>query len=204
MNNLMGNSMECHNCGTNNKPESNFCEKCGFKLDKNIENENDLISNGIKCLKCQTINDSNSKFCKICGSKISNIWTDENNVNQNNKSINTTQMVICPYCNFNIPQNSLKCGNCGEWIDKSRDESNDTAIVLGYIFTFLGGLIGIIFAIYLGTRDNERANKHGIYMLIISLIYMIILIPITNGLTIIMVLIILCLLVPVFLSGRNL
>lgn len=195
--------MECNNCGTKNKPGSKFCENCGFKLDKDAENNNNLVNKGIKCLNCQTINDSNSKFCGTCGNKINNALNDENNINQNNKSINTVQMVICPYCNFNIPSNSLKCGNCGEWIDKSRDDSNDIAIVLGYIFTFLGGIIGIIFAIYLGTRNNERANKHGIYMLIISLIYMLILIPFTNGLTIIMVLIILCILVPVLLSNRN-
>ncbi len=162
------NSKKCVNCEGINDLNSKFCQHCGLKLEEKKELN--------KCLKCETINTHNSKFCSKCGNKLKTSTHQNNNVSsQSNKSFDNYQFVSCPYCGSKIPVNSLKCGNCGEWIDKSKAPSEYNAlIVLGYIFTFLGGFIGIIIAIYLSSRDNENAKKHSKYMLTISLIFIII------------------------------
>ena len=44
-------------------------------------------------------------------------------------------------------------------------------IILGYIFSLLGGLIGVILAIYLATRKDPVAKKHGYIQLTILVLY---------------------------------
>jgi hypothetical protein len=48
-------------------------------------------------------------------------------------------------------------------------------IILGYIFSILGGIIGLILALYLATRKDPRAKMHGSIQLSILLFYSIIL-----------------------------
>ncbi len=112
-----------------------------------------------KCLKCGTLNEEDSKFCVNCGVIMKSDESPENNV-------------TCPYCGSSIPSNASKCKNCGEWINESMKPSNhNLAIVLGYIFTLLGGWIGLIIALYLLTRDDPNAKKHGGIQLVISVIW---------------------------------
>lgn len=154
----------CGNCNNENDLNSKYCEYCGSKLGERAK-EN-------ACLNCGTLNKINSKFCKNCGNELNHVSIDNNDLNQKNPSFDNLKLVSCPYCSSNIPMNSLKCRNCGEWIDNEKSPSQYTGlIILGYIFTFLGGIIGLIIAIYLFTRDNERARRNGKYMLIISLIF---------------------------------
>lgn len=115
----------------------------------------------VKCLNCETLNDVNSKFCVNCGGILKTVSSDNR---------------LCPYCGSSIPANASKCKNCGEWINKKMKPSeHNLAIVLGYIFTLLGGWIGFIIAIYLLTRDDSRARKHGGIQLLISVIWIIVL-----------------------------
>jgi len=156
---------KCPNCGNQNPDSSNFCLKCGTNLKSdyaNIIKENNISTS--KCLNCGTINDNDSQFCIDCGAIL--------------KSDNSSdKKIACPYCGSLIPTNASKCKNCGEWINKNIKPKNYTlAIVLGYVFTLLGGLIGLIIAIYLLTRDNPHANEHGEIQLVISIIWVILII----------------------------
>ncbi|KZX15216.1 double zinc ribbon [Methanobrevibacter cuticularis] len=121
-----------------------------------------------KCLNCGTLNDVDSKFCVKCGGILK---TEDSSNNR-----------LCPYCGSSIPANASKCKNCGEWINKSMKPSNHSlAIVLGYIFTLLGGWIGLIIAVYLLTRDDSRAKKHGGIQLAISIIWIVIILLIWSS-----------------------
>lgn len=53
------NSLVCSNCKKINTANSNFCNKCGFKL--NIAK---------KCIKCGYPNQNDAVFCNICGNKL--------------------------------------------------------------------------------------------------------------------------------------
>lgn len=44
------------------------------------------------------------------------------------------------------------------------------ATVLGYIFGFLGGGLGIVFGVYLLTRDHPRAKFHGKAVLVLTVV----------------------------------
>ena len=65
----------------------------------------------------------------------------------------------CPFCGQKIPVHSAQCSYCGKWLDKSKAETSWLIIALGYIFSIVFALIGLIIAIYLLTRDSSRA-KH--------------------------------------------
>ncbi len=86
----------------------------------------------------------------------------------------------CPYCAENINPNAIKCKHCGEWLDKKKQthkaEDYSAAIILGIIFTILGGLLGLLFSVYLLTRNDKKANKHGTIMLIVFIYWLMILV----------------------------
>ena len=48
-------------------------------------------------------------------------------------------------------------------------------IILGYIFSLLGGIVGLILAIYLATRKDPVAKKHGHIQLAILIFYVLLL-----------------------------
>ena len=48
-------------------------------------------------------------------------------------------------------------------------------IIFGYLFSILGGLLGLIIAIYLVTRKDPKVRKHGIIQLAIFGFYIVIL-----------------------------
>ena len=128
----------------------------------------------LNCGNCGFKNEDSAKFCLNCGNSLQN---------QELSSVNEVQ---CPYCQSIIQANVSKCKYCGEWVKNppqnySYDiyKSYDYTILFGYIFSFLGGLIGFIIAIYLLTRDNKEAKQHGKYQIIISAV--IILLFIING-----------------------
>jgi len=112
------------------------------------------------CPECGTRNSDNSKFCKECGEDFSG------------KNLSQNLQFICPFCAEQINKNAVKCKHCGEWLNKKvereiKQEDNSSVITLGYVFSILGGLIGLFFSIYLLTRNNKNANKHGMIMLLL-------------------------------------
>ena len=176
----------CSKCGFSNNEDANFCVECGNIL------ESGTVQEGISCPSCNMINPPNSEFCKECGSLLSSETINNNDINQESGSVSSQQSfssssneISCPYCGRLVSETAVKCRYCGEWIKRGQsqvynqgkdDESHTVAIVLGYIFTFLGGIIGLIIAIYLLTRDNKSAKTHGMIQMVILAIWVVILI----------------------------
>ena len=94
-------------------------------------------------------------------------------------------MTFCPSCGAEKKEGSKFCHNCGYEFKtvesganqdpspnaqlnqspnpavQTSENSHTLAKVLGYIFAILIPLIGLIFGIYLWSRDEENAKKHG-------------------------------------------
>ena len=47
-------------------------------------------------------------------------------------------------------------------------------IVFGYVFSILGGLVGLIIALYLVTRKDANIRKHGLVQLAIFAFYILV------------------------------
>ena len=94
-------------------------------------------------------------------------------------------MTFCPSCGAEKKEGSKFCHNCGYEFKEvevganqdpspnaqlnqspnpavqTSENSHTISKVLGYIFAILIPLIGLIFGIYLWSRDEENAKKHG-------------------------------------------
>lgn len=138
-----------------------------------------------RCPQCHSTGDDRYGFCIKCGYEFSKAENEGN---------------ICPVCNFPNPDEADYCVKCGtpllqiyhmkgegnslnpiiikrKIVNKSYDEevphTNRLLILLGYIFSILGGLIGLIIAIYLITRRDPVAKKHGRIQLGIFVFYLV-------------------------------
>lgn len=135
--------------------------------------KNNLEKKGtLFCSECGVKRDNNAKFCQNCGASFEKFG----GLDKSNKIISK-----CPYCAEEINPGAVKCKHCGEWLNKKAEsevkkEDHSAAIALGYIFSILGGVIGLVFALYLVTRQDKRARDHGGIMLIIFLVWILILI----------------------------
>ena len=136
-----------------------------------------------RCPQCGTATDDMYGFCIKCGHEFPKIETTEN---------------ACPLCNYPNPDEADYCVKCGTpLIFKSQFEGDNTAlnpivikkevvqnaqeykahrtnrwlIIFGYVFSILGGIIGLIIAIYLSTRKDPIARKHGHIQLAIFVFY---------------------------------
>lgn len=83
--------------------------------------------------------------------------------------------IFCSYCGTKLSKGEKLCSSCGRRIGQMGPENateakypHQLATVLGYIFGFLGGLLGIAFDIYLLTGEHQRAKYHGKAVLIIG------------------------------------
>lgn len=138
-----------------------------------------------RCPQCNTTTDDQYGFCIKCGYEFKG----------NEKTENT-----CPYCNYENPKEATFCVKCGTplifknqipqsdiennpFIIKNPDKKTEPEeykktgwliIGLGYLFSILGGLIGLIIAIYLSTRKDPNARRHGHIQLAILVFYVII------------------------------
>ena len=139
-----------------------------------------------KCTQCGTTVDDRYGFCIKCGKEFPDI----------EQEINT-----CPLCGFKNPDEAEYCVKCGTpLIFKKQFEQQSNAqikpivitkdgsknseipdnpkkvssilILLGYVFSILGGVIGLIIAIYLSTRKDPVARKHGYIQLAIFIFYL--------------------------------
>ena len=111
--------------------------------------------NPIRCPKCGKINDGSTYFCIYCGTIFEEYTPDKDSIppillsveeSNGSKNDDTNQENI-NYTSFNqeIPKKS----------------NHRLAIVLGYFFSIMGGLIGLLIAIYLISRKDSTAKKHG-------------------------------------------
>ena len=139
-----------------------------------------------RCPQCGTATDDMYGFCIKCGHEFPQIPVGEN---------------ACPLCGFPNPDEADYCVKCGTpLLFKSQFEGDHTAInpivikketpydpqqppikrtsswliIFGYVFSILGGVLGLIIAIYLSTRKDPHARKHGHIQLAIFVFYLII------------------------------
>ena len=95
---------------------------------------------------------------------------------------------FCPFCGEKLLDEAKFCKNCGKDVSAysapgtgrnsdrvysvpTVEKSHTLATVLGFVFAFLIPLIGIIFGIYLATRnDSPKAKRYGIIIIVIAII----------------------------------
>ncbi len=136
-----------------------------------------------RCPQCGATGDDIYGFCIKCGWEFPKINPGEH---------------ICPLCGYPNPDEADFCVKCGTpllfknqfesteksvgpiIIQKTISNSSDTQeksgltkwlIIFGYLFSILGGLLGLIIAIYLITRKDPNVKKHGMVQLAIFAFY---------------------------------
>lgn len=118
------------------------------------------------CSNCGKEVNEGTKFCSGCGASLTN---EEENINT--QQINNNPVIPCPKCGSLMPFGNISCTNCGSPLNP---EKHTAAIVIGYICSIFLPIIGIIFGIYLLTRQNKDVHKHGIIMIVIAIVLIII------------------------------
>ena len=138
-----------------------------------------------RCPQCGTAGDDMYGFCIKCGYEFPEISHDP---------------TACPLCGYKNPEEADYCVKCGspllfkgnienqknigpiviqkEYATAPAQETGRTSrfiIFLGYFFAILGSIIGLIIAIYLITRKDPSAKKHGYIQIAIILFYLVIL-----------------------------
>ncbi len=79
-------------------------------------------------------------------------------------------MKFCTKCGAKVDDLSLTCPNCGSALNSSADPFDDrpvnstsskynTLCILGFVFSFLFALVGLILSIVGLKKPNRRANK---------------------------------------------
>ena len=129
-----------------------------------------------RCPQCGSTSDDAYGFCIKCGYEFPKIDPQEQ---------------TCPLCGFKNPDEADYCVKCGTpllfknqmennsvinpvVIEKPQSDVHKTSrllILLGYLFSILGGIIGLIIAIYLSTRKDPVARRHGHIQLAIFAFY---------------------------------
>lgn len=135
----------CPQCGTASDDIYGFCIKCGHEFPKIEANHN-------ACPLCGYPNPDEADFCVKCGTPL--LFKSQ----------------------FEEPHNALNPIVIKKEVVKNAQEykSNKTSrwlIIFGYIFSILGGILGLIIAIYLSTRKDPVARKHGHIQLGIFVFY---------------------------------
>lgn len=134
----------CPQCGSTSDDVYGFCIKCGYEFPK-------IETSAQTCPLCGYKNPDEADFCVKCGTPLL-----FKNQFQNNSVIRPVVIRNETVDQQNFPRTSR------------------LLIVLGYIFSILGGIIGLIIAIYLSTRKDPVAKKHGRIQLAIFCIYLLI------------------------------
>lgn len=153
----------CPKCHTASDDVYGFCIKCGYEFPK--------INSAKVCVHCGYSNPVEAEYCVKCGIQLILRNPDE-----------TPKKII-------INKEMIENAQHGEENKLNpiiiKKEVNDTAenyrqhrtnsilILVGYIFSILGGIIGLIIAIYLVTRKNPEVKKHGFIQLTIFAFYVI-------------------------------
>ena len=125
----------CPQCGTTSDDQFGFCIKCGREFTKNDPSNS-------ACPLCGYQNPEEADYCVKCGTPL----LFKNQTEGETKTFGPI-VVQKTYSNHNNPE---KRNSTSRWL-----------IIFGYFFSILGGLLGLIIAIYLSTRKDPVAKKHG-------------------------------------------
>ncbi len=111
----------------------------------------------IECPRCGKVNDGTTDFCIYCGTIF-----EEYNAEEDDSNI------------FFIPTQSgkkqkIKLKSMPENLSSGK-ENYGLMILIGYIFAILGSVLGFLFAIYLLTRKDSNAKKHGLIQLLLLIV----------------------------------
>lgn len=146
----------CPKCGTATDDVYGFCIKCGYEFPEIPKGEN-------ACPLCGFPNPDEADFCVKCGTPL--IFKS-----QFEKSHNAINPII------------IKKEVSDQSDDYSAKRTSMWVIAFGYLFSVLGGILGLIIAIYLSTRKNPQDRRHGhIQLAIFGFYVLIILIFIATG-----------------------
>lgn len=137
----------CPQCGASGDDRYGFCISCGWEFPK-------LDSSIRICPLCGYENPEEADFCVKCGTPIMFVNSPQNN---------TIGPIIIKKQESN-PENSTA----------GRSRFMTILIVFGYVFSILGGLVGLIIALYLVTRKDANIRKHGLIQLAIFAFYIIV------------------------------
>ncbi|MCK4354206.1 MAG: zinc-ribbon domain-containing protein [Dehalococcoidia bacterium] len=119
------------------------------------------------CPRCGHETKENEVYCERCGYKLP-------------QKIAAVEQRFCVRCRAELRKEEKFCSSCGTRIGEVGPENavevkypHQLATVLGYVFGFLGGWLGLIFGIYLLTREHPRAKYHGKIVLIVTIVMII-------------------------------
>ena len=116
------------------------------------------------CDKCGAeLKNENAKFCDKCGAKVK-----ISNNNSNTKTTNMGPVHICPHCGQTTPMGLTHCEKC-----ESSLEDYTTAVIIGYIVTLFVPILSLIPGIYLLTRNNGKAKTQGVFIIGITILFVI-------------------------------
>lgn len=135
----------CPQCGSTSDNQYGFCIKCGYEFPEMSLDED-------TCPLCGYTNPDEADYCVKCGTPL----LFKNQFEQNQSTLNP--IVIKKEVIHDPTQLRTK-------------KTSRLLIVLGYLFSILGGLLGLIIAIYLSTRKDPEARKHGHIQLAIFCFY---------------------------------
>lgn len=137
----------CPQCGSAGDDIYGFCIKCGYEFPKVEHDEH-------TCPLCGFTNPDEADYCVKCGSPL--IFK---------KSFENQENVIKPI----VVKKEFSTGLETEYKKTSR-----LLIFIGYFFAVLGSIIGLLIAIYLITRKDPSAKRHGYIQIAIILFYLVI------------------------------
>lgn len=142
----------CPQCGTASDDIYGFCIKCGYEFPK-------IEHNPSTCPLCGFNNPSEADFCVKCGTPL--LF----------KKQNENSEFISPIV--------IKRTSAEQPVHQEKSGFSRIIVFLGYLFSILGGLLGLIIAIYLITRKDPAMKKHGyiqlaifgFYLLVIAILF---------------------------------
>lgn len=140
----------CPQCGSTSDDQYGFCIKCGYEFPKITISKN-------ACPLCGYANPDEADYCVKCGTPL--LFKNQPDENQSSLNPIVIKKEVVP--------------------DASKFKTQRTSrilIALGYIFSILGGILGLIIAIYLSTRKDPVAKRHGHIQLAIFVFYVVLII----------------------------
>ena len=136
----------CPQCGTTTDDVYGFCIKCGYEFPEMPKDRN-------TCPLCGFPNPDEADFCVKCGTPLlfkSQFEKTYSTINPNTIGAKTVESPVAG-------------GTTSRFV-----------IFLGYFLAILGSVLGLVISVYLMTRKDPVAKRHGYIQLAIILVYIVI------------------------------